>query len=108
VESVAREMPQQPFGHLASRGVAGTQKQDSFFHFAALPMDLVSSTALSEGCRSHFHNGMAIATPATWAAMKPGTLRGRMPENVSVAARAIVTAGFANEVEEVNQYAEVI
>jgi hypothetical protein len=28
-----------------------------------------------------------------------------MPANVSLKARAIVTAGFANDVEEVNQYA---
>ena len=40
--------------------------------------------------------------------MKAGTLLGRMPANVSVAARAIVTAGFAKDVEEVNQYADVI
>lgn len=31
-----------------------------------------------------------------------------MPANVSVAARASVTAGFANDVEEVNQYAAVM
>jgi hypothetical protein len=35
--------------------------------------------------------------------MKPGTSAGRMPAKVSEAARARVTAGFANEVEEVNQ-----
>ena len=37
------------------------------------------------------------------AAIKPGTSIGRMPEKVFVAARASVTAGFANDVEEVNQ-----
>jgi hypothetical protein len=35
--------------------------------------------------------------------MKPGTSDGRIPANVSLAARASVTAGFANEVEAVNQ-----
>ena len=35
--------------------------------------------------------------------MKPGTSGGRMPANVSVAARASVTAGFANDVDDVNQ-----
>ena len=35
--------------------------------------------------------------------MKTGTSAGRMPENVSVSARAMVTAGLANEVEAVNQ-----
>ena len=33
---------------------------------------------------------------------------GAMPANVSESERAIVTAGFANDVEAVNQYAEVM
>src|SRR5215831_18156189 len=40
--------------------------------------------------------------------MKPGASDGRMPANVSVAARASVTAGLANEVDAVNQYAPVM
>jgi hypothetical protein len=40
--------------------------------------------------------------------MKPGASAGRMPAKVSVRLRAIVTAGFANHVEAVNQYPEVI
>ena len=40
--------------------------------------------------------------------MKPGASSGRIPEKVSVAARAIVTAGLANEVDAVNQYAAAI
>jgi hypothetical protein len=40
--------------------------------------------------------------------IKPGTSTGRMPANVSLADRASVTAGFANEVDEVNQYAAVM
>jgi hypothetical protein len=39
--------------------------------------------------------------------MKPGTSVRRMPAKVTLAAHAIVTAGFANEVEAVNQYAAV-
>ena len=35
--------------------------------------------------------------------MNAGTPPGAMPENVSDKARAIVTAGLANEVEAVNQ-----
>jgi len=35
--------------------------------------------------------------------MKPGTSTGRMPAKVSLRDRATVTAGFANEVEAVNQ-----
>jgi len=33
---------------------------------------------------------------------------GRIPANVSLAPRASVTAGFANEVDDVNQYAAVM
>jgi hypothetical protein len=40
--------------------------------------------------------------------MKPGTSPGRMPANVSLTQRAIVTAGLANAVEAVNQYAAVM
>jgi hypothetical protein len=40
--------------------------------------------------------------------MNPGASAGRMPAKVSLAARASVTAGFANEVDEVNQYAAVM
>lgn len=43
-----------------------------------------------------------------WATIKPGASTGRMPENVSVIDRAIVTAGFAKEVDAVNQYAAVM
>jgi hypothetical protein len=40
--------------------------------------------------------------------MKPGASAGRIPANVSLAERASVTAGFANDVDAVNQYAEVM
>lgn len=40
--------------------------------------------------------------------MNPGTSAGRMPANVLVKARATVTAGFANDVDAVNQYADVM
>ena len=39
------------------------------------------------------------------APMKPGTEAGAMPAKVSESMRAMVTAGLANEVDEVNQYA---
>jgi len=42
------------------------------------------------------------------ATMKPGASTGRIPANVSVSDRAIVTAGLAKEVEAVNQYAPVM
>jgi hypothetical protein len=47
----------------------------------------------------------AAAPPSAWATMNPGTSAGRMPAKVSLAARAMVTAGLANEVDAVNQYA---
>jgi hypothetical protein len=40
--------------------------------------------------------------------MKPGASAGRIPANVFVNALATVTAGFANEVDAVNQYAPVM
>jgi hypothetical protein len=40
--------------------------------------------------------------------MKPDASAGAMPENVSLSARAMVTAGLAKEVDDVNQYAEPI
>ena len=41
--------------------------------------------------------------PSVCASTNAGTSAGRIPVNVSDNARAIVIAGFANEVEEVNQ-----
>lgn len=37
--------------------------------------------------------------------MKPGTMAGEIPANVLLNVRPMVTAGFANDVDEVNQYA---
>ena len=50
----------------------------------------------------------AAVAPADCATINPGTSAGRMPANVSVRARANVTAGFANDVDAVNQYAAVM
>ena len=46
---------------------------------------------------------VAVIAPMIWAVIKPGTAAGMMPENVLVNERAMVTAGFANDVEDVNQ-----
>jgi hypothetical protein len=43
-----------------------------------------------------------------WAIRKAGTSSGRIPANVLLNDRAMVTAGFANDVEDVNQYAAVM
>ena len=40
--------------------------------------------------------------------MNAGASEGRIPANVLVKERANVTAGFANEVDDVNQYAPVM
>src|SRR5215471_2689363 len=53
-------------------------------------------------------SNVAANAPASCATMKPGASTGRIPANVSLAARARVTAGFANDVDEVNQYAAVM
>ena len=50
----------------------------------------------------------AASIPASWAMMKAKTPVGAIPANVSDIARAIVTAGLANEVDAVNQYADVM
>src|SRR5437879_4560786 len=44
--------------------------------------------------------------PKSWATMKPGSEAGAMPAKVSLNARPMLTAGFANEVDEVNQCAD--
>lgn len=48
---------------------------------------------------------VATAAPINCAKMKAGVSAGRIPANVLVNALAAVTAGFANEVDAVNQYA---
>ena len=50
----------------------------------------------------------ARTAPANWARMNPGVPVQRIPENVFVRLLAIVTAGLANDVDDVHQYAEVI
>ena len=53
--------------------------------------------------KSQPHRAAADAAPAIWATMKAGAEDGAIPANVSLSDRATVTAGFANEVEAVNQ-----
>ena len=65
------------------------------------------ATAGSVGM-SHLNNAVAAAAPINCAAMKPGTSMSRIPLKVSVAALASDTAGFANDVDAVNQYAAVM
>src|SRR5262249_35681762 len=57
---------------------------------------------------SQRNTDVAAPAPTICAAMNAGASAGRMPANVSLAERASVTAGLANEVEAVNQYAAVM
>src|SRR6516225_3697203 len=50
----------------------------------------------------------ATSAPTTCATMNAGTWFMAMPAKVVVKPRASVTAGLANDVDEVNQYAAVI
>src|SRR5882724_9608996 len=52
---------------------------------------------------SQQNSAVAEPAPSSWAMMNAGASAGRIPANVSVADRARVTAGFANDVEAVNQ-----
>jgi hypothetical protein len=65
----------------------------------------IRSTLASKPGTSHRNRSVAAIAPASCAARNRGTSAGRIPANVSESERAIVTAGFAKEVEEVNQYA---
>ena len=46
---------------------------------------------------------VANAAPMNWAAMKPNTSFGAIPEKVSVKQQPMGTAGLAKEVDAVNQ-----
>ena len=60
------------------------------------------SSSSAAGKRSR-HSIAATAAPPSCAAMKPGTWLSAIPANVVVRPRAKVTAGLANEVDDVNQ-----
>ena len=62
-----------------------------------------STTAGAETIPLNAHT--ARAAPTTWETTKNGASAGRIPANVSVSVRATVTAGLANDVDAVNQYA---
>src|SRR5205814_5986496 len=59
-------------------------------------------------CRNALSAARARAAPMNCETMKAGTFPKPMPANVAVKPRAKVTAGFANEVDAVNQYAAAI
>ena len=67
-----------------------------------------SYRASDGAAKNHFVAPIAATAAAPCATMKPTTPFGAMPAKVSVMDRARVTAGFAKEVEDVNQYAAVM
>src|SRR2546422_10900834 len=67
-------------------------------------MTTVAATSGSPG-ESHRKSSVAAPAPTSWATMKTGTSAGAMPANVSLLARASVTAGFANDGEAGDQEA---
>ena len=56
----------------------------------------------SVGCQNRARP-TATSAPTTCMTTNIGALLGRMPANVLVSVRAIVTAGFAKLVDDVNQ-----
>jgi len=103
-----------PFDSQSAVGQA-LEKRGEGIHtvaFAVDDLDAACETLKAGGARligpqpsrsSQRKISVAAAAPASWARMKPGACAGMMPEKVSVRLRAIVTAGLAKEVEEVNQ-----
>src|SRR5262249_33120310 len=89
--------------HLRAAGVVNASEQDGF-HATSLDWEAGTTrraggaawTAVAFGT-SHRNSAVAAPAPISCATMKPGTSAGLMPEKVSVAARASVTAGFAKE-----------
>ena len=59
------------------------------------------SAHLSKSRTNHRNNQVATSAPADWATRNKGASAGRIPAKVLERHRAIVTAGFANEVEAV-------
>jgi hypothetical protein len=59
--------------------------------------------ALDHSWNSQRANTVAASAPRSWATIKASTLAGAMPAKVSERARAMVTAGLANDVDAVNQ-----
>jgi hypothetical protein len=68
---------------------------------------MFSAVSGNEGM-SHRIRTVAAIAPHICAAMKNGASMGRIPAKVLETALGMVTAGFANDVEEIKQYAAVM
>ena len=69
---------------------------------------MTSGATTGSAGTSQRNKSVDTAAPRSCATMNAGASTGRMPANVSLAERANVTAGFANDVDAVNQYAAVM
>src|SRR5262245_20348017 len=103
-----RDLIEQCGCHLRTSRVVDARKQHGRHAVLAMPAAIVSPELSGIGGTSQRNSAVPAAAPSNWAPTKPGTSAGRIPAKVSVIARAIVTAGFANDVDAVNQYAETI
>src|SRR5262249_50811260 len=109
LESLTAESPQEVFRKDAAGGVTGTEEEDSEgrvdgAHEATSWVVGSRVRVLAAGrLRSHRQKAIAAPAPMSCPNRNPGTSAGRIPEKVSVAARARVTAGLAKAVEDVNQ-----
>lgn len=68
-----------------------------------VPGDEPGTTAMWAQSRRTRSKAAAAAKPTSCITMNIGTDSGAMPANESLKARAMDTAGFANDVEDVNQ-----
>jgi hypothetical protein len=69
------------------------------------------TTSFASDCRpgiSHLKRNVAARLPASCARTNARISAGRIPANVSLSDLAMVTAGFAKDVDAVNQYAAVM
>jgi alpha-galactosidase len=94
--------------HLRAAGVVNAREDDRIHGVhdsssSERSRSTTRSATLGRAGTSQRKRAVAAAAPATWAMMNPGASAGRMPAKVSLAARASVTAGLANDVDDVNQ-----
>jgi hypothetical protein len=81
----------------------------SYYSFDTLPENSLGATvppiAAPSGAGGYIQQKSIVAAiaPSTCATIKLGASDGRIPAKVLLAARASVTAGFAKDVDEVNQ-----
>src|SRR5215470_15056267 len=90
------------------RSAAGACLGTQIDEVIAIPAFYCAGNRCASSCRdgsptSQKHTKSAAIAPTICAAMNGMTSNGRMPAKVLDSARAIVTAGLANEVDAVNQ-----